>query len=82
MNREELLQRIWIDPTRCFGKPCVRGTRIWVSLVMDFLASGMSPEEILDDYPQLARADILACMAYASEMSRERYVLIPIDTPA
>jgi uncharacterized protein (DUF433 family) len=65
MNREELLKRIWIDPARCFGKPCIRGTRIWVSLIMDFLASGMSEEEILEEYPQLTHEDILACMAYA-----------------
>jgi len=82
MTREELLKRIWIDPARCFGKPCIRGTRIWVSLIMDFLASGMSEEEILNEYPQLPREDILACMAYASKMSRERYVPIPVDSSA
>ena len=41
MTREELLQRIWIDPQRCFGKPCIRGHRIWVSLILDLLATGM-----------------------------------------
>lgn len=65
MNREELLQRISIDPNICFGKPCIRGHRIWVSLILDMLSSGMSTQEILDQYPQLEEADILACIAYA-----------------
>jgi uncharacterized protein (DUF433 family) len=76
MNREELLQRISIDPNICFGKPCIRGHRIWVSLILDMLSSGMSTQEILDQYPQLEEADILACIAYAAEMTRERYVKI------
>jgi uncharacterized protein (DUF433 family) len=78
-TNDELLERIWIDPKRCFGKPCIRGTRIWVSLVLDLLASGMSQEKILDEYPGLAPLDIQACLAYGAEMSRERYVQIPIE---
>lgn len=74
MTHDELLERISIDPNVCFGKPCIRGHRIWVSLVLDFLASGMSQEEILKDYPQLTADDIRACLAYASEMTRERTV--------
>ena len=69
MSREELLQRISIDPNVCFGKPCIRGHRIWVSLILDMLSSGMSTQEILDQYPQLEAADILACIAYAAEMT-------------
>jgi uncharacterized protein (DUF433 family) len=76
MSREELLQRISIDPNVCFGKPCIRGHRIWVSLILDMLSSGMSTQEILAQYPQLEEADILACIAYAAEMTRERYVKI------
>jgi uncharacterized protein (DUF433 family) len=76
MNREELLQRISIDPNICFGKPCIRGHRIWVSLILDMLSSGMSTQEILEQYPQLEEADILACIAYAAEMTRERYVKV------
>ena len=79
MTREELLARISIDPQVCFGKPCIRGHRIWVSLVLDFLASGSTPQEILEDYPQLEEADLLACIAYGAEMSRERYVEIPLE---
>lgn len=82
LSREELLKRIWIDPARCGGKPCIRGHRIWVSLILDNLASGGSVEEILEDYPGLVEEDILACIAYGSEMSRERFVDIPLETPA
>ena len=73
MNREELLQRISIDPNICFGKPCIRGHRIWVSLILDMLSSGMSTQEIPDQYPQLEEADILACIAYAAEMTRSAW---------
>ena len=48
-----LLNRISIDPNICFGKPCIKGTRIWVSLILDFLANGMMVDEILAEYPQL-----------------------------
>ncbi len=74
MTREQLLQRISIDPAVCFGKPCIRGHRIWVSLILDFLASGDSVAEILASYPQLEAVDIQACIAYGAEMARERYV--------
>ena len=74
-----ILERISIDPGVCFGKPCIRGTRIWVSLVLDFLASGMSVEEVLVEYSQLTKEDILAAIAYGAEMSRERYVEIPLE---
>ena len=82
MEIEELRERISIDPQVCFGKPCIRGHRIWVSLILDLLSSGMSPAEVVADYPQLTEADILACIAYGAEMSRERYVDIPLKKPA
>lgn len=75
-----LLNRISIDPKVCFGKPCIKGTRIWVSLILDLLAEGTSTQEILQDYPHLAEEDIRASIAYGSEMSRERYVDIPFET--
>ena len=71
-----LLNRISIDPNVCFGKPCIRGTRIWVSLLLDFLANGMSIKEILEEYPQLSEEDVRAAIAYGAEMSRERFVEI------
>ena len=79
MTREELLARISVNPNVCFGKPCIRGHRIWVSLILDFLASGQAVEELLENYPGLERADILACIAYGAEMSRERYLEIPLE---
>ena len=82
MEREDLLARISIDPKICFGKPCIRGTRIWVSLILDMLAGGSTMEEILGNYDHLTREDILACIAYGAEMSRERYVEIPLKTSA
>lgn len=78
----EILSRIAVDPRICFGKPCVRGTRIWVSLLLDFLASGATIDEILENYPQLKREDILAAIAYGAEMSRERYVDLPGSSAA
>ena len=74
-----LLERISIDPNVCFGKPCIRGTRIWVSLILDFLANGMTTEEVLEEYPQLTVDDLRAAIAYGAEMTRERYVEIPIE---
>ena len=82
MNRHELLSRISIDPNICFGKPCIRGHRIWVSLVLDLLADGWTVEQLLDEYPGVEEADILACIAYGAEMSRERYVDVPLETSA
>ena len=82
MERDRLLERISIDPRVCFGKPCIRGTRIWVSLVLDLLSTGQSIEEILKEYPQLSREDVLACVAYGAEMSRERFVDVPLERPA
>src|SRR5580658_6178487 len=73
-----LLDRISIDPDICGGKPCIRGTRLWVSLVLDFLAGGMTEAEMLADYPQLTHQDILAAIAYGAEMSRERILPIPL----
>ena len=79
MTREKLLQRIWIDPARCGGKPCIRGHRIWVSLILDLLAAGEPVEDILRNYPGLTREDIQACIAYGSEMAREHFVDIPLE---
>jgi uncharacterized protein (DUF433 family) len=72
-----LLERIVVDANVRFAKPCVRGTRISVGDVLGYLAGGMSEDEILCDFPQLAREDVRACLAYAAE--RERRTL---STPA
>jgi uncharacterized protein (DUF433 family) len=72
-----LLDRISIDPQVCFGKPCIKGTRIWVSLILDFLASGETEKAILAAYPQLQPEDIRAALSYAAELARERIVPVP-----
>ena len=72
-----LLDRIVTDPAVRFGKPCVQGTRISVGDVLEYLAGGMSEDQIVADFPQLKRDDIRACLVYAAE--RERRTL---TTPA
>jgi uncharacterized protein (DUF433 family) len=76
-TRDELLQRISVDPNVCFGKACIRGTRIWVALIIEQLAWGRSEEEILADYPDLELLDIQAALAYAAEITRERILPTP-----
>lgn len=65
-KNDPLLSRIVIDPMICHGKPCIRGHRIFVTIILDFLASGTTFEEILQNYPGLEREDILACIAYGA----------------
>lgn len=67
------LDRITIEPDKRGGKPCLRGLRITVYDVLDYLAGGMSPEEILDDFPDLEREDIQAALAFAAERERRLY---------
>jgi uncharacterized protein (DUF433 family) len=65
---------IVIDPVVCHGKACIKGTRIMVSVVLDNLAAGLTPNEIVRSYPSLDRAAIQAAIAYAAELARERVV--------
>jgi uncharacterized protein (DUF433 family) len=68
MERKRLLERISIDQKVCFGRQCIRGTRIWVTLIVDNLATGVSEEELFEEYPHLEHEDILAALEYAAEM--------------
>jgi uncharacterized protein (DUF433 family) len=61
---------ITIDPEKRGGKPCIRGLRITVYDVLGWLASGMTPAEILEDYPELTQGDIMACLAFAADRER------------
>jgi uncharacterized protein (DUF433 family) len=72
-----LLNRILIDPEVRFGKPCIRGTRITVGDVLGYLAAGMSETQLRQEFPQLTREDVLACLAYAAERERR-----PLGIPA
>lgn len=68
--------RLTTEPGKCGGRPCVRGQRMTVYNVLDYLASGMTIEEVLADFPDLEREDILACLAYAADRER-RTLAIP-----
>jgi uncharacterized protein (DUF433 family) len=62
----EVAERITVDPRQCGGRPCVRGMRIRVSDVLDLLASGLTPAQVLEELPDLEPADIAACLRFAS----------------
>jgi uncharacterized protein (DUF433 family) len=78
MNREKLLQRVSVDPSVCGGKPCILGTRIDIAIILDGLAEGLTPDQIIDHYPQLTIEDIQAALAYAADLSRENLWKIAI----
>jgi len=67
---------ITIEPGKRSGKLCIRGMRITVYDVLSYLASGMSIEEILDDFPELTREDILACLAYAADTEKKIKIVV------
>ena len=66
-----------VDPAVCHGQACIKGTRILVSVVLDNLAAGLTPEDIMHSYPSLSREAIQAAIAYAAELTRERVVTLP-----
>ena len=67
---------ITIEPGKRSGKPCIRGLRITVSDVLEYLAGGMTEKEILDDFPELAREDIQACLAFAADREKKLFTAI------
>jgi uncharacterized protein (DUF433 family) len=69
---------ITVDPAVCHGKACITGTRIMVSVVLDNLAVGLTPEDIMHSYPSLRREAIQAAIAYAAELARERVISLPV----
>jgi len=74
VTRDALLERIVVDPQVCFGKPVIRGTRIWVGLVLGLLADGMTHAELLADYPHLTEEDVRACLSYGSLLASGRFI--------
>jgi uncharacterized protein (DUF433 family) len=70
MIEEELIKRITMNPNICFGKPTIRNMRYPVEMILDLLSAGMKTEEILEDYPDLEKADIQACLLFASKLMR------------
>jgi uncharacterized protein (DUF433 family) len=69
-----LLDRITVDPEVCGGRPCIRGHRIWVSVVLDLLAGGTTVPKLLDEYPELEDADVRACIAYGARLASGPFV--------
>ena len=72
-----MLEPIVVDPDICNGKPVIRGTRITVQTVLEFLAAGDSVEDVLKEYPGLKREDVKACLDYASKLMANHYSVLP-----
>jgi uncharacterized protein (DUF433 family) len=72
-----MVERITIHPDVCNGRPVVRGTRIAVQSVLEFLGAGDSVEDVLEEYPDLTREDVQACLNYASRLMANRYSVVP-----
>jgi uncharacterized protein (DUF433 family) len=73
----DLLSRITINPEQCGGRPCIRGMRIRVADVLEMLAEGVDPTELLEDFPDLEADDIRACLAYAASLSGHPVIIAP-----
>ena len=71
-------ERITIHPDVCNGRPVVRGTRIAVQTVLEFLGAGDSVEDVLEEYPDLTREDVQACLNYASRLMANHYSVVPV----
>ena len=71
---ETAVNRITVNPDQCGGRPCIRGMRIRVADVLDLLANGLTPQQVLDELPDLEIEDVRACMAYAAWLTREREI--------
>ncbi len=69
---------ITVQPDICNGRPVIRGTRITAQTVLEFLAAGDSVEDVLEEYPSLTRADVQACLDYATRLMGNRYSLLPV----
>jgi uncharacterized protein (DUF433 family) len=74
-------EAIAVDPAICHGKACIKGTRVMVSVVLDNLAAGLTPEEIAATYPSVSVDSIRAAIAYAADLARERIVELPSHAP-
>ena len=70
-------QVVIVDPAVCHGQACIKGTRLMVSVVLDNLAAGLAPEDIMHSYPSLSREAIQAAIAHAAELTRDRVVVLP-----
>ena len=71
-------ERITVQPDICNGRPVIRGTRITAQTVLEFLAAGDSIEDVLEEYPSLTRADVQACLDYATRLMGNHYSLVRV----
>ncbi len=76
MSTEELLKKVTVDPQVCHGKPCIRGLRYPVTMLLELMSSGMTHDEILGDYEDLERDDLLAALAYAARLSDAKRIAL------
>jgi len=72
-------EHITVDPAVCHGRACIKGTRIMVSVILDNLASGLTPDEVIQSYPSLNREAVQAAITYAAELARERIVPVSAE---
>ncbi len=79
MQRVSWAEHIVVDPEIHHGEPCIRGTRVPVAVVLGSLAQGLTPEEIMQEYPSITHEDIQACLAYAAEVIRSGELLMPLE---
>ena len=79
MSNENLLSRITVDPEICHGKPCVRGLRYPVETILEYLAGGDSIEDLLEEFPDLEREDILACLEFSRRMLAAKSVHLALQ---
>ena len=74
--RHYRFDRITLDPEKCFGKPCIRGLRMPIASLLSYLSSGMTIDDVLNEWPELEREDIYQALAYAAWAMQERLVLV------
>ena len=76
MSTQELLHRVTVDPQICHGKPCIRGLRYPVTMLLELMSSGMTHDQILGDYDDLEREDLLAALAYGARVSDAKRIAL------
>jgi uncharacterized protein (DUF433 family) len=79
MSNNDMLSRITVDPDICHGKPCLRGLRYPVETILEYLAGGNSPEDLLAEFPDLEREDILACYEFSRQMLSAKSVHLALS---
>ena len=71
-------ERITIDPAVCNGRPCIKGTRIAVQTVLEFLGAGDSVDDVIEEFPSLTREDVLACVKFSSELMGNHFTVLKV----